>query len=83
LLAPFAKAVEPGHLVRVTKLPPKDSAGVDIGPATTVDAHVTGVRHQWGFTGWTVTLFLDASRAGRTFFKWGTSTWGGSDGWAF
>jgi hypothetical protein len=75
VLAPFAAQVEEGWLVRIRKTT----------TAETLDlyAHVIGIEHQWSWTGWTVTLTLDATRTGFTFFRWGTSTWGGSAGWAF
>ncbi len=76
VLAPFARAVEPGWLVRVHK---KAASGQDLD----VTAHVIGVTHIWMFTGWMVTLTLDATRAGWSWFKWGTSTWGGSAAWSF
>ncbi len=68
---PVASQVEPGWLVEV------EQAG------TTYPVHVVDVGHEIGFDGWTVELVLDGSRAGRTWFEWGTSTWGGADGWAF
>lgn len=74
-LGPFAQGVEPGHLVRIRKL---DAAGT-----LDLSAHVIAVRHKFTFTGWTVTLTLDSTRAGWTFLKWGSSPWGGSAGWAF
>lgn len=72
-LAPLAAAIEEGWLVRIRK--PGD--GLDLY------AHVVGVECEWGHTGWTVALTLDATRAGYSFFEWGTSTWGGSAGWAY
>lgn len=68
---PVASRIEPGWRVDVTH------AG------TTYPAHVVDVGHEIGFDDWRVDLILDGSRAGRTWFRWGTSTWGGSDGWAF
>lgn len=63
--------IEPGHLIRTTR------NGVDI------DAHVSAVGHEISFDHWYVDLVLDGTRAGYTWFRWGTSNWGGSDGWAF
>lgn len=71
-LAPLAAEIEEGWLVRIVT-----TAGLDLY------AHVVGARHEWSYTGWTVTLALDSTRTGRTFFQWGTSSWGGSAGWAF
>jgi len=68
---PVASRIEPGWLVEVTH------AG------TTYPCHVVDVGHEIGFDSWRVDLILDGSRADRTWFKWGTSTWGGSSGWAF
>lgn len=73
----------PGALTRVTKTPPIDSTGTPIGPTVTVDAHITGVTHTWSWVGLVVMFDLDASRVGKSWFKWGTSTWNGSSGWAF
>jgi hypothetical protein len=74
-LAPFAAAVAPGHLVRIRKL--------ELEELLDLEAHVIAVRHEFAFTGWTVTLTLDSTRAGWDFFTWGASPWGGSAGWAF
>ena len=71
LYATFAQTVEEGYLVEVNR------EGVQYL------AHVTGVKHRVSEGGWFVTLSLDSTRTGYSFFKWGTSTWGGSAGWAF
>jgi hypothetical protein len=71
LYATFAQTVDEGYLVEVNR------KGVQYL------AHVTGIKHRVTEAGWLVTLSLDSSRTGYTFFKWGTSTWGGSAGWAF
>jgi hypothetical protein len=74
-LAPFAASVATGHLVRIRKL--------ELEELLDLEAHVIAVRHEFSFTGWTVTLTLDSTRAGWDFFTWGASPWGGSAGWAF
>jgi hypothetical protein len=71
LYATFAQTVEEGHLVEVNR------EGVEYL------CHVTGIKHRVSEGGWFVTLSLDSTRTGYSFFKWGTSTWGGSVGWAF
>ena len=71
LYATFAQTIEEGYLVEVNR------KGVQYL------AHVTGIKHRVTEAGWLVTLSLDSTRTGYTFFKWGTSNWGGSDGWAF
>jgi hypothetical protein len=71
LYATFAQTVEEGHLVEVNR------EGVQYL------CHVTGIKHRVSEGGWFVTLSLDSTRTGYSFFKWGTSTWGGSVGWAF
>jgi hypothetical protein len=71
LYASFAQTVEEGYLVEVNR------KGVQYF------CHVTGIKHQVTEAGWLVTLSLDSSRTGYSFFKWGTSTWGGAAGWAF
>lgn len=68
---PIASQIEPGWLVEV------------VHAGTTYTAHVVDVGHEIDLETWTVELVLDGSRAGRTWFTWGTSTWGGSAGWAF
>lgn len=68
---PIASQIEPGWLVEV------------VHAGTTYSAHVVDVGHEIDVETWTVELVLDGSRAGRTWFTWGTSTWGGSAGWAF
>jgi hypothetical protein len=73
VLGPFAAEVEEGWLVRVRK----PDADLDLY------GHVIGIEHVWTWTGWTVTLTLDSTRTGWSFFRWGTSTWGGGDEWAF
>ncbi len=75
VLTPLAAQIEEGWLVRIVKET----------EAETLDllAHVIGVEHAWSYTGWVVTLTLDSTRTGYSFFEWGTSTWVGSDGWAF
>jgi hypothetical protein len=75
ILAPFAAAVEEGWLIRVVKT---TSAEV-----LDVSAHVIGITHEWTFGGWNVTLKLDSTRTGYSFFKWGTSNWDGAEGWSF
>jgi hypothetical protein len=75
VLAPLAAQIEEGWLVRIRKLTTADTLDLY--------AHVIGIEHEWDFTGWYVTLTLDATRTGYSFFKWGTSTWGGSAGWSF
>jgi hypothetical protein len=75
VLAPLAAQIEPGWLVRIRKT---TTAG-----ALDLYAHVIGMTHEFEFTGWTVTLTLDATRTGYSFLKWGTSNWGGSAGWSF
>lgn len=70
-LVPAACQIEPGWLVRTKR------------GSTTLDAHVLDVGHRIGVDRWEVELVLDGSRAGRTWFEWGTSTWGGPDGWSF
>jgi len=75
VLAPFARTIAEGDLVRIRKTSP-------IG-LLDLYAHLIAVTHRWTFTGWTVSLKLDATRTGYTWFTWGTSTWGGSAGWAF
>jgi acetyl esterase/lipase len=75
VLAPIAAAIEEGWLVRIVKSTTAETLDMQ--------AHVIGVAHDFRFTGWTVTLTLDATRTGYSFFKWGTSNWGGSAGWAF
>lgn len=74
-LAPIAATIEEGSLVRIIK--ETDAETLDLY------AHVIGMRQEWTYTGWTVTLTLDATRTGYSFFEWGSSNWGGSDGWAF
>jgi hypothetical protein len=74
VLAPLAQQIEEGWLVRIVKT--TDTDPLDLY------AHVIGLRHEWSYTGWTVTLTLDSTRTGRTFFTWDDSTWD-SDGWAF
>lgn len=71
LYATFAQTIEEGYLVEVNR------EGVQYL------CHVTGVKHRVSEGGWFVTLSLDSTRTGYSFFKWGTSTWGGSAGWAF
>ena len=71
LYATFAQTIEEGYLVEVNR------EGVQYL------CHVTGVKHRVSEGGWFVTLSLDSTRTGYSFFKWGTSTWGGSVGWAF
>ena len=71
LYASFAQTIEEGYLVEVNR------KGVQYF------AHVAGIKHQVTEAGWLVTLSLDSTRTGYSFFKWGTSTWGGSAGWAF
>lgn len=71
LYASFAQTIEEGYLVEVNR------EGVQYF------CHVTGVKHRVTEAGWLVTLSLDSTRTGYSFFKWGTSTWGGSAGWAF
>lgn len=75
VLAPIAAQIEEGWLVRIRKLTTADTLDLY--------AHVIGIEHEWAWTGWTVTLTLDATRASYSFFKWGTSNWGGTAGWAF
>lgn len=75
VLAPFARTVAEGDLVRIRKTSP-------VG-LLDLYAHVIAITHRWTFTGWTVTLKLDATRAGYTWFAWGSSTWAGAAGWAF
>jgi acetyl esterase/lipase len=75
VLAPIAAAIQEGWLVRIVKSTTAETLDMQ--------AHVIGVAHDFRFTGWTVTLTLDATRTGYSFFKWGTSNWGGSAGWAF
>lgn len=75
VLAPIAAAIEEGWLVRIVKETTAETLDMQ--------AHVIGVAHDFRFTGWTVTLTLDATRTGYSFFEWGTSEWGGADGWAF
>ena len=69
--ATFAQTIEEGYLVEVNR------KGVQYF------CHVTGIKHRVTEAGWLVTLSLDSTRTGYSFFKWGTSTWGGSAGWAF
>ena len=71
LYASFAQNIEEGYLVEVNR------KGVQYF------CHVTGIKHRVTEAGWLVTLSLDSTRTGYSFFKWGTSTWGGSVGWAF
>ncbi len=71
LYATFAQTIEEGYLLEVNR------KGVQYF------GHVTGIKHQVTEAGWLVTLSLDSSRTGYSFFKWGTSNWGGSYGWAF
>ena len=71
LYASFAQTVEEGYLVKVNR------KGVQYL------CHVTGIKHRVTEAGWLVTLSLDSTRTGYSFFKWGTSNWGGSAGWAF
>ena len=71
LYATFAQTVEEGYLVEVNR------------EGVRYLAHVTGIKHRVSEGGWFVTLSLDSTRTGYSFFKWGTSTWGGSVGWAF
>ena len=71
LYASFAQTIEEGYLVEVNR------EGVQYF------CHVTGIKHRVTEAGWLVTLSLDSTRTGYSFFKWGTSNWGGSAGWAF
>jgi hypothetical protein len=71
LYASFAQTIEEGYLVEVNR------EGVQYF------CHVTGIKHRVTEGGWLVTLSLDSTRTGYSFFKWGTSNWGGSVGWAF
>lgn len=80
VLAPIAQQIEEGWLVRVILSPPLDNTGTPIGSNLDVYGHVIGVRHEMSYFGWTVTLLLDSTRANRTFFQWGVSGWGNSDG---
>jgi hypothetical protein len=75
VLAPIAAAIEEGWLVRIVKSTTAETLDMQ--------AHVIGVAHDFRFSGWTVTLTLDATRTGYSFFEWGTSNWGGSAGWSF
>lgn len=75
-LAPLAQVIDQGDRVRVRKTMPA-------GPEIDVQGHVIGVENEFSFRGWRVTLYLDGTRANRSFFTWGTSTWGGSSPWAF
>lgn len=83
VLAPIAQQIEEGWLVRVILSPPLNSAGSPIGSNLDIQAHVIGVRHEINAFGWTVTLLLDSTRAGRTWFRAGVSLVGGSDLIAF
>jgi len=85
-LAPIAQLLEQGDLVRVgkkAKLTP--GTGVPIGSDLDLYGHVIGLEHMFGFGGWYVVLHLDPTRVGRTWFTWGTSTWGNTvvEGWSF
>lgn len=82
LCAPLAQLVEPGWLVRIAKHPPIGCDGDEIGDPIEVLAHVTGVRRQWSHLGLTVTLTLDTTRAGRSWFRWDLDDWD-STPWAF
>jgi hypothetical protein len=80
--APVAQLVEPGWLVRVVKHPPIGCDGDPIGDPIDVLAHVAGVRRQWSHLGLTVTLTLDSTRAGRSWFRWDLDDWESAP-WAF
>lgn len=66
-LAALAQQIEEGWLVKVTR------SGRD------VLGHVTSIRHHVDKWGWTVTLALDSTRAGLTFFRADVSTTDGPD----
>lgn len=82
-LGPFTAAVEEGWLVRVVKASAPDCSGTPIGELLDITAHVIGIRARCRFRSVLITLTLDSTRVGYQFFTWGTSTWGGADGWAF
>lgn len=73
----WATKVEEGDLIEVRRTPPGSSSPI------VVRAHVAGLAHAIGPWGWRLTLHLDSSRAQTGWFVWGTSEWGGADGWAF
>ncbi len=77
-LAEFAQKVDHGWLVRVKKTAP-------VGPDVDVQGHVVGIELSWSAAGLRVTLALDGSRTGWSWFTWGSSTWDNAvgQGWAF
>lgn len=82
-LQAFAETVAEGDLVRVIKAPALDCADADVGDPVTVDGHVIGVEFNCTPRQTLVTLTLDTTRIGYSWFKWGESEWGGTEGWAF
>ena len=83
VLGPLAQTIEEGWLIKVHKEARLDCDGSAIGSDVEVVGHVTSVKNRWTRTRWLVTLTIDSTRAGKTWFTWGTSTWGGSSGWAY
>jgi len=73
LAAPFARVVDIGWLVRLVKAAPVDCDGLPVGDPIDVSGHVIGIRNDWSKQGWTVTLWVDCTRAGRDWFLADTS----------
>ena len=82
-LEAFSKTVAEGDMVRVIKAPAVDCDGADVGVPVTIDAHVVGMEFEFMLHRTLVTLTLDSTRCGYSWFKWGESEWGGTEGWAF
>jgi hypothetical protein len=82
--APVAQTIDQGDLVRVVLATPTNpETGDPVGEGLDLLAHVIGVEHSWSALGWDVTLHLDSSRAGRTWFRADISTTDGPDVAAF
>jgi hypothetical protein len=77
-LWPLVQTLDEGQLVRVVRNPPA-------GDTIDLRAHVIGLEHAYQDHEWRTTLVLDGTRADRSWFTWGTSTWGNTsgEGWAF
>lgn len=73
LAATFARLVDIGWLVQLVKAAPVDCDDVPIGDDVTVSGHVIGIRNEWSHVQWTVTLWVDCTRAGRDWFLADTS----------
>jgi hypothetical protein len=73
LAVAFGRVVDIGWLVRLVKAAPTDCDGNPIGAPVDVSGHVIGIRNDWSHVQWTVTLWIDCTRAERDWFLAGTS----------